>query len=213
MVEQFLGAHPQVHAGGERTWVPELAEALAGAVGEAYPRAAARAAPGLVTDLAGRYLERLGALSPDASRITDKLPGNLVHLGLAALLMPGLRVIHCRRDPLDVCVSNYLQSFSGGHWYACDLGELGRTCREQERLMAHWRATLPVPIHEVRYEALVADPEQVVRETVAFCGLEWDDACLDHRGGARAVHARSPRRAPSRGSRAGRGHEGPRPPG
>ena len=44
--------------------------------------------------------------------------------------------------------------------------------------MAHWRTALPTPVLEVRYEDLIADMEAVSRRMIAFCGLDWDDACL-----------------------------------
>ena len=44
--------------------------------------------------------------------------------------------------------------------------------------MDHWRAVLDLPMLEVTYEDLVADPEPHLRGIIDFCGLDWDDACL-----------------------------------
>jgi hypothetical protein len=58
-------------------------------------------------------------------------------------------------------------------------------------MMAHWQNVLPAPIHEVRYEELVADLEGVTRQLVEFCGLEWESACLEFHRTRRAVTSAS----------------------
>ena len=106
------------------------------------------------------------------------MPSNFIHLGLIALLFPNSRIIHCRRIPADTCLSCYFQNFGLPLRFAYDLRDLGHYHRQYERLMAHWKAVLPLPIHDIEYEALIADPEKASREIIAFCGLEWDEACL-----------------------------------
>src|SRR5208337_2590832 len=59
------------------------------------------------------------------------------------------------------------------------------------RLMDHWHQVLPVPILEVDYEALVANPEREARELVAWCGLDWDPACLNFHENRRLVRTAS----------------------
>jgi len=44
--------------------------------------------------------------------------------------------------------------------------------------MKHWEGVLRLPIFTLRYEALLAEPEPVIRALVEFCGVEWDPACL-----------------------------------
>ena len=121
-------------------------------------------------------------MSAIAARVTDRTPNNFQFLGLIAALFPQARVIHCRRDPLDVCFSCYIQDFM--EW-TLNLDEVGIFYREYERLMAHWRDVLPLPALEVAYDELLADPETVSRRMVSFCDLEWNERCLDLRGAAR----------------------------
>jgi tetratricopeptide (TPR) repeat protein len=116
-------------------------------------------------------------VSPEALRVVDKMPENYFHLGLIATLFPKARVIHCQRDPIDVCLSCYMQNFREAI-FACDLEDLGVYYQEYERLMRHWRAVLPMRVLDVRYEELVGDQETVSRELISFCGLDWDDRCL-----------------------------------
>ena len=190
LVEQILSAHPAVHGAGELNAMPECARRLGAAAGtgpQDYPRVAARADAGIVRQVAARYLEMLRRDCTGAQRITDKLPGNYSYLGLIALLFPRARLVHCRRNPLDVCLSNFMQHYGDGHVYSYDLRELGLVYRQYERVMRHWREVLPLDIHEVVYEEVVGDQERQSREIVAFCGLDWDPACLDFFAGERAV--------------------------
>ncbi len=58
-------------------------------------------------------------------------------------------------------------------------------------MMRHWKETLDVPILDVHYEALVADPEHQFRRIIAFIGLEWDDACMAFHNSRRTVRTLS----------------------
>jgi hypothetical protein len=125
------------------------------------------------------YVRRIRTLSQRSLRIVDKMPVNYLYLGLVALLLPNARIIHCRRDPLDTCLSCYFQRFRHGQDYSYDLSHLGRYYTMYRQLMDYWTDTLPLPIFDIDYEALVAEPETVARELIAFCGLKWDERCLE----------------------------------
>lgn len=192
LVEQILSSHPDVHGAGELRDIDRLAEELPGRLGGfgRYPACLERLDNGTAAYFADKYLDRLARLNESAARVTDKMPLNFLHLGLIAALFPCARVIHCVRDPFDVCLSCYFQDF-GGVNFSSDLADLGSFHRDYERLMAHWRSVLPLPILDVVYEELVEDPEAVSRRLVSFCGLEWDDCCLTFHQNRRAVHTAS----------------------
>ena len=104
---------------------------------------------------------------------------NYLNVGLIAILFPGVRVIHCRRNPVDTCLSAFTQKFPPGiYGFTSDLKSLGQAYREYERLMDYWRELAPVPMLDVQYEELVADQEGVSRRIIEFCGLPWDEKCL-----------------------------------
>jgi hypothetical protein len=79
---------------------------------------------------------------------------------------------------MDTCLSNFVQMFTEGHYYSYDLERTAVYYRGYERIMAHWRAVLPVAMHEVDYEALLDDQEAESRRLVEYLGLEWDPRCL-----------------------------------
>jgi hypothetical protein len=77
--------------------------------------------------------------------------------------------------------------FFDGLYFAWDLGDLSEYYRGYERVMSHWDAALPLRIHRVVYEELVANPEPIIRQLVDFCDLPWEDKCLEFHKNSRPV--------------------------
>jgi tetratricopeptide (TPR) repeat protein len=172
LVEQILSSHPDVAAGGELGFWRERNRAGLGVFGE-DTRA------DIVRSVAGDYLAVLRSVSPDAVRVTDKMPFNFAHLGVIRQVFPRATIVHCRRHPVDTCLSNFATNFQVYYDYAGDRESLVFFYRQYERLMSHWRSVLPPErFIEVDYEDLVADPEPNTRTLIAAAGLGWDDACL-----------------------------------
>jgi tetratricopeptide (TPR) repeat protein len=182
LVERTLVGHPDIVSAGELESITQLAlgHPSSGTNGAAdqYPESVRDLTAEQARALAGRYLAIVDRVSPKATRVLDRMPHNFEHLGFIALLFPNARIIHCRRDPLDTCVACYVRHFSEGHGYNRDLAHLGHYYREYERLMAHWKSALPLPILELQYEDLVTEPERMSRALVEFTGLAWDERCL-----------------------------------
>jgi len=195
LVEQILASHPQVHGGGELDVMFKVAPAAMQKLSRQgwaeFPQYFNRLSLGVADELADIYLRPLVALNPAARRITDKMPLNFLHGGLIALLFPQSRVIHCRRDPLDTCLSCFMTDFAGGNEFSYDLGALGHFHRQQERLMAHWKSALDLPILDVQYEQLVSEPEPQTRRLLEFAGLSWNDKCLRFHENDRFVNTAS----------------------
>ena len=191
LVNQILAAHPQVAAPGELIDIANIMSDLPRLLKQ--PRTLdlmGRLDQKIVQSLAERYLQRLQQLGGAVPRVTDKMPENYFYLGLIAVLFPKARVIHCRRNPLDTCVSCYTQHFQDVR-FSTSLENLGLYYREYERLMAHWRNVLPIRMMEVQYEDLIARQEAVSRELIAHCGLEWNDRCLAFYEQPGVVHSAS----------------------
>jgi Sulfotransferase family len=100
-------------------------------------------------------------------------------IGPIHLTLPRARFIHCRRHPVDTCLSNYFTQFTKVQSQACSRDDLVYYYREYSRLMEHWRTILsPERLLEIDYEELIADRNAMTRRLVEFCGLDWDDICL-----------------------------------
>ncbi len=191
LVEQIIASHPLARGAGELTKIADLIAALERTAGS-YPEAAAALDAKTSSRLAAAYESHLCQVAGgDAARVTDKMPTNFMHLGFIALLFPRAHIVHCLRDPLDSCLSIYFQHFHHGNDYAYDLADIGFFYRQYRRLMDHWRQVLPLAIHEVHYEDLVADPEGQVRALIEFLGLPWDERCLAHHRSRRVVQTAS----------------------
>jgi hypothetical protein len=195
LVEQILATHPQVYGGGELTdwnrFVTELRTRLE--LATPYPECVSQVSDEILRDIRANYVHHLRSLGPQASRVTDKMPTNFMHLGLIALAFPRARVIHCRRDPRDTCLSCYVQAFPTRPPFCYDLADLAFYYGQYVRVMEHWRQALPktVAILDVQYEDLVEHQEQISRKMIEFCGLDWDPRCLEFHKNPRTVQTSS----------------------
>ena len=132
-----------------------------------------------LTKIGQTYLSAISELAPKASCIVDKMPTNFMFLGPIALAMPAAIIVHCRRDPIDTCLSCYKRLFSHNHPYSYDLRELGQFYGLYQRIMSHWTSVFPDRIVEVVYEDLVESFDCESRRLIEACGLDWEDNCMD----------------------------------
>ena len=102
-------------------------------------------------------------------------------------MFPNAKIIHCKRDPRDTCLSIYFQNFDDSHNYSTTFENLGLYYQEYEKLMKHWKSILQIPIMEVQYEDMVNDQEKMSRKLIDFVGLEWDDSVLKFYENKRSV--------------------------
>lgn len=179
LVEQILAGHPEIAAGGELPFLPQALTRYTDTLSAGGGKIAALSDDNLRA-IGQHYLEKIGARHPGARRVTDKLPGNFMLLGLIRALFPKARIIHCRRDALDTCVSCYLTHFDTGHHYAYDQQELGEYYVLYRRMLDYYEDIIdPEVMLNVDYEDLVSDIEGTARRTLEFCDLAWDPACLE----------------------------------
>ncbi|TJY59277.1 tetratricopeptide repeat protein [Sinimarinibacterium sp. CAU 1509] len=190
LVEQIIAAHPDAVGYGELKDISRLARGMptrAGSI-QRWPEALSAVGATELKAAAADYLAALRRRDSSASRrCVDKAPLNFYHVGLIALMFPNARIVWCRRDPRDICVSIYAENFALEQRWANDLADLGRFYRQHLRLMRHWQTLLPGRLHECVYEDLVADPESRARALIDAIGLPWNDACLRFHEQDRAV--------------------------
>jgi tetratricopeptide (TPR) repeat protein len=180
LTEQICSSHPEVHGAGELTKLARVAASigLKPEPGQSFGEPVRSMTIQHSHALAEEYLSYLRLYSPVAPRIVDKMPHNFALIGLIGILFPNARIIHCRRDAIDNCLSCFFSNLQEAHSYSCDLTTLGLAYREYDRLMRHWQAIFPGRIFENRYEDLVSDQEGQSRRLIDYLGLTWDDACL-----------------------------------
>jgi tetratricopeptide (TPR) repeat protein len=193
LIEQILASHPEIHGADELEDLHALVHDPNRFPG-GYP-SGFTAVDSDAMQAAGReYVRRLRMRSDTAARIVDKRPGNFVLLGAIRMLLPGARIIHCKRDPRDTCTSVFRHSFHGHNPFAYDQLELARYHGLYERLMAHWRSVIDErSLLEVRYEDVVDDLPGQSRRMFEFLGLEWHPDCLLFHRNERPVRTTSAR--------------------
>ncbi|MDR3690520.1 MAG: sulfotransferase [Fimbriimonas sp.] len=181
LIDQILSCHPEIGSVGEQGfWL--------------HNRDAANSEDGLSVDaaklgrLAESYLSNLNQAAPGRRRVVDKMPDNYLEIPLMHLAFPNAKIIHCSRNPVDTCISIYTTINRLRVDWAHDRENIVYVYRQYLHLMDRWRKWLPAnAMMEVPYEELVTNREQVTREMVAFCGLDWDAACLYPENNKRAV--------------------------
>ena len=187
LAEQILSAHSRVAAGGELAFLPSLVHTELAP----FPATMATITQAQLNALATRYVEMLARLFPKGDRVTDKRPDNFLYLGLIKRLFPDARIVHTVRNPLDNCLSIYFLHLDHSMSYALDLADIGHYYVQYRRLMAHWKALYGADILDLDYDALVREPRPAMEQLTAFCGLQWEEACLSFEQTARAVKTAS----------------------
>jgi tetratricopeptide (TPR) repeat protein len=179
LTEQIIASHPEVYGAGELSILTNLEREMglpskdnAKEWGQAYVDT----------------IKNINETTQGAKRITDKMPGNYSRIGSIFLALPNAKIIHCRRSPIDTCLSCYKQLFSRGHEWSYDFDAMAQHYADYLSLMEHWRNVLPEgSFLEINYEDTINDFENQARKLIDFVDLEWDDACLSPHKAKRSV--------------------------
>jgi len=181
LVEQIIASHPQAYGAGELNDMRILAKRLPEILDTSAedPEYLLNMSVDTSVKIADAHLQKLHNLSAGMDRVCDKMLGNFLKLGLIYLMFPRARIIHCQRNPLDTGISCYFQNFARGLRFSFDLEHLGIAYRGYRRLMEHWQEVLPMRILDVQYEEMITGQERESRRLIEFCGLDWNQNCLD----------------------------------
>ncbi|MEM9470129.1 MAG: tetratricopeptide repeat protein [Pseudomonadota bacterium] len=177
LTEQIISSHPDVFGAGELPDIMRTKRHIGDLKIENLEEAGKT------------YLELASARNKSGKfkRITDKMPGNYLNIGLITSILPDAKIIHCCRNPMDTCLSNYKQNFMVGQYWSYNLKELGEEYLRYLDLMEYWHEHLPGKILDINYEDTVNDLETQARKLIDYVGLEWNEACLEPHKQKRAV--------------------------
>lgn len=193
LVESLLCRHPEISSIGETPYIGNLVNAICQRTdgSTAYPGSLALLTPALCKQMGEEYVALSRQFGVQSERIIDKMPDNFLRLGFILSVLPNAKIIHCVRDPMDVCLSIYQQYFSQGMRFSYDLEEIGTYFLQYKRVMAHWHSLFPNKIYDVAYQDVVNDPEGNLRNLVDFCGLSFDENDLLQQGEGRTIRTAS----------------------
>lgn len=192
LVEQILAAHPAIEGASE---LPDLKDVIQRETAQRRAQLsqwAPRATPLDWQRLGENYLAQTQRWRERKPRFTDKMPGNWMYAEAALAMLPGARIIDCRRDALETCWSCFKQFFAPGAmpWTRTfeDLAHYLRLCQAHgDRLAARY----PQRFRIQSYEALLDEPEAQTRQLLDFCGVDFDAACLRPHEAQRTVRTAS----------------------
>jgi tetratricopeptide (TPR) repeat protein len=195
LIEQILASHSRVEGTQELADIPRIILDLQGRDPDLddprYPGILTELKPEIFTRLAQKYLRDTEPYRTGKPRFIDKMPNNFRHIGLIHLMFPNARIIDARREPMACCVGNLKQLFAQGQEFAYSSDDISRYYRTYLDLMAHWDAVLPGRVLRVWHEDVVADLEGSIRRILAFCGLDFEPACVEYYKTERSIRTAS----------------------
>lgn len=177
LAEQILASHPQVEGAGELPDLPMVLNAESRRRGKAFPGWIGDASASDWQRLGECYLQRTSHWRARRPKFTDKLPGNWMYVAAIRAMLPGARIVVCRRDPLETCFSCYRQYLVNNE-YTRTFDDLAAYWREFDRTVRYWQSLYPSHVYQHEYEALQANPEAAIRGLLDACGLPFDADCL-----------------------------------
>ena len=172
LVEQIISSHSEVYGGGEILLLSNYFQKF---FKEIENR---KDIKNIFSDFKNNYLNFLQKMS-NANIITDKAPLNFRWIGFIKSIFPNSRIIHCSRDPLENSWSIYKNEFEGGMFFSNDINDIANYYKIYRDLMEFWKRNLKNQIFDIKYEDLINDPEQKIKELIKFCDLNWQQNCLE----------------------------------
>ncbi|MGA9574905.1 MAG: sulfotransferase, partial [Lysobacterales bacterium] len=181
LVEKIIASHSDVYGAGELDYIFALGTRLFLKESVNYQFGPLDSYPPKAFEQFGRiYMEKIDMLDGQSRRLTDKMPFNMMMIGLIKIALPNAKIIHCVRDARDTCLSIYKQNFTTGNYrFAYDLRTVAQFYKQYQLLMKHWHEVIPGGIYDISYETLTQNPDVEIRKLLVACELEWQDDCLN----------------------------------
>jgi tetratricopeptide (TPR) repeat protein len=195
LLEQILSSHSLVDGTMELPNIMSLSHRLNGRGGpdkeKRYPKILKDLTAEQLDKFGKDYLEDTQVYRQGAPYFIDKMPNNFRHLGLISLILPNAIIIDARREPMSCCFSVFKQLFAEGQEFSYSLEDTAQYYKDYLELMAHWDKVLPSKVLRVNYEDVVTDLETQVHQILDFCGLPFEEQCLDFHKTKRSVRTAS----------------------
>ena len=192
LLEQILASHSMVDGTSELPDISMIAQGLTQPrSGQVFPQCMSDLSESVIRGLGEQYLAQTRRHRGHAAFFTDKMPNNFAYVGFIKTILPNAKIIDARRHPMDSCFGCFKQHFAKGQTFTYDLFELGEFYLEYCELMDHWNSVLPGAVLHVQYEEVVADLDTQVRRILEFCGLPFEESCVNFHETERAVRTAS----------------------
>jgi tetratricopeptide (TPR) repeat protein len=195
LLEQILASHSQVDGTMELANVISMAHRFNGrqTVHDAprYPSVLADLPEQGFKNLGQQYIEDTKGHRQGGAYFIDKMPNNFRHIAMIHLMLPNAKIIDARREPMACCFSGYKQLFAEGQEFSYDMDDIGEYYLEYVDVMNHWDKVLPGRILKVQHEEVLDDLEGQVHRILDYCGLPFEQTCVEFHKNKRAVRTPS----------------------
>ena len=189
LVEQIISSHNEVYGAGElnnfnKIIIPIIKNHLSN---EDFS---------LIDDeflhIRKQYAHGLSKLNKSEKIITDKWPLNFRSIGFILSAFPEAKIVHLKRNSIATCWSIYKHYFSNaGNGWAYNLSDLAEFYKLYIELMNYWHKLYPGKIYDISYEELTSNQEKETQKLIDYCGLNWDQNCLNFHNNNRDVKTAS----------------------
>ncbi|WP_293858132.1 tetratricopeptide repeat-containing sulfotransferase family protein [Steroidobacter sp.] len=194
LLEHMLAGHPQIEPAGEVPYFTALERAnraLHDVTGTPSPHWDERISEQYRQGLRAQFDAILSDAGGEARFVTDKMPFNFAQLGMITYVYPGARIIHCKRNALDVGLSCFIETFGDNHSWSLSLRGIGHYYRQYARLMSHWTELFAGRILEVNYEDMTRAPEVTLRAVLNFLDAGWNEEWASYLDSKRSIRTPS----------------------
>lgn len=180
LVEKIIASHSDVYGAGELEYMFALGTSrFLGEANNFEYQPLDTYGQSTFEEVGKTYLEQIELLDSQAGHVTDKMPFNMMMVGLIKIALPNAKIIHCVRDARDTCLSIFRQNFTTGNYrFAYNLKTVAQFHNQYSKLMRHWHESMPGAIYDVSYESLTQNPEQEIRDLLSACDLDFQERCL-----------------------------------
>src|SRR5579875_2364377 len=189
LVEHILASHPQVEGANEIRDLMQVIDGESARRGIEFLSWVPSATAQDWQRLGREYLARTARWRERKPRFTDKNLVSWYLVGAALAMLPAARVIVVRRDPVETCLACFRQCFSERSGFSCDLDDMADYLIDFLDLTRFWLEKYPDRVFDMPYEALLAEPEAMIRRLLDFCDLPFDPACLEFHKTPRTVQS------------------------
>lgn len=191
LTEQIIASHSRVEGANELGDLGRILTEESARLQQPYPEWVARATQEDWQRLGQRYLDLTARWRRRRPMFTDKMPNNWLFIGAIRAMLPGARIVICRRDPLENCWSCFKQFFFEGWDFTFSLEDIAAYWKDFDRVVSQWLKCESAHVFEQSYEALIAEPDMGIRRLLEFCGLPFEEACLHFHKSSRSVRTAS----------------------
>tara|TARA_B100000767_G_scaffold115570_1_gene110277 strand:+ start:1499 stop:3064 length:1566 start_codon:yes stop_codon:yes gene_type:complete len=192
LTEQILSSHNDVHGAGELPYLSEFFNKELKKNNFFEIDNDQTSIQNLLLNCQSHYINKLDEHNISEKVIIDKAPLNFKWIGFILAAFPNAKIIHCQRDPIAVCWSNFKNSFSSKSiGFSYDLKDLGKYYNLYTDLINFWKNIHDNQIYNMDYQKLVTNKEIEIKKVVEYCDLTWDEKCLTPESNKKSVSTAS----------------------